>query len=84
MAGHPSAPAPATLTVLEEVPAQLIEDVGSKRRPANSYASSSYAAGGYSRPGSSGIRHDDHTSTHYSYEDEDQSASWGAKARAAI
>jgi DNA helicase II / ATP-dependent DNA helicase PcrA len=68
---------------LEEVPAQLIEDVGSKRRPANSYASNSYAARGYSRPGSSGIRHDDHTSTHYSYEDEDQSASWGAKARAA-
>jgi DNA helicase-2/ATP-dependent DNA helicase PcrA len=68
---------------LEEVPGQLLEELGSKRRAANSSASRSYGAGGYSRAGSSTAHHDDHSSTHYSYEDEDQSANWGAKARAA-
>jgi DNA helicase-2/ATP-dependent DNA helicase PcrA len=63
---------------LEEVPGQLLEELGSKRRPANAYT----ATGSYGRSGSSTAHHDDHSSTHYSYEDEDQSATWGAKARA--
>jgi DNA helicase-2/ATP-dependent DNA helicase PcrA len=64
---------------LEEVPQQLIEELGSKRRAASSYVASST----YSRSGPSVAHHDEHSSSHYSYEDEDQSASWGAKARAA-
>jgi DNA helicase II / ATP-dependent DNA helicase PcrA len=64
---------------LEEVPSQLVEELGSKRRSTSSYA----AGGSYSRSAPAAAHHDDHTSTHYSYEDEDQSASWGAKARAA-
>ncbi len=63
---------------LEEVPGDLLEELGSKRRPATSYA----ATGSYGRTGSASAHHDDHSSTHYSYEDEDQSANWGAKARA--
>jgi DNA helicase II / ATP-dependent DNA helicase PcrA len=64
---------------LEEVPGNLLEELGSKRRQATSYA----ATGSYLRRGSSVAHHDEHSSTHYSYEDEDQSANWGAKARAA-
>jgi DNA helicase-2/ATP-dependent DNA helicase PcrA len=67
---------------LEEVPAQLVEELGSRRRPSNtgsSYAGSSWNA---SRTGVSAAHADEHISTHYSYEDEDQSASWGARAKA--
>jgi DNA helicase II / ATP-dependent DNA helicase PcrA len=63
---------------LEEVPGQLLEELGSKRRPVNAYT----ATGSYGRGASANAHHDDHSSTHYSYEDEDQSANWGAKARA--
>jgi DNA helicase-2/ATP-dependent DNA helicase PcrA len=56
---------------LEEVPVQLIEELGRRR---------STASGGTTRVGAgdSPVRSssDDHVSTHYSYEDEDQSAAW--------
>ena len=45
---------------LEEVPAELLEDVGSPGRRAPAIAAPQY----------------DHVSTHYAYEDEDQSTSW--------
>jgi DNA helicase-2/ATP-dependent DNA helicase PcrA len=54
---------------LEEVPAPLLEELGTRR------ASTARVAAGDSPARS---RSDDHTSTHYSYEDEDQSASWHA------
>ena len=47
---------------LEEVPPQLIEEVGGSRRKT-------------ARTGTSGS-YDQYSSTHYSYEDEDQSANW--------
>jgi DNA helicase II / ATP-dependent DNA helicase PcrA len=50
---------------LEEVPIRLIEDLGKRRSTAR--------VGTHSRS-------DDHISTHYSYEDEDQSANWKARA----
>ena len=59
---------------LEEVPAPLIEELGRRRTAGvGSYAGNGRgsAAGGAGRS-----RSDDHTSTHYSYEDEDQSAAW--------
>ncbi len=61
---------------LEEVPAALIEELGGSKRRA---WLGNYTAGA-SRAGASGQQRrnygDDHTSSHYSYEDEDQSASW--------
>jgi DNA helicase II / ATP-dependent DNA helicase PcrA len=59
---------------LEEVPAGLIEELGT-RRTAN--VGKAYAGtGNYSRPGGREPVHDDAAGSHYSYEDEDQSASW--------
>ncbi len=61
---------------LEEVPAGLVEELGgSRRRPwMGSYppGTNRSAAYGQQRRGPS----DDHTSSHYSYEDEDQSVAW--------
>jgi DNA helicase-2/ATP-dependent DNA helicase PcrA len=62
---------------LEEVPANLVEEIGGSKRRAWMGAYPSQGA----RSGPSGAnktsRHgDEHTSTHYSYEDEDQSAAW--------
>jgi len=54
---------------LEEVPAGLIEEVGTGRR-----ARGSAAPAGRGRPSPHEHRHGE---THYSYEDEDQSAVWG-------
>jgi len=56
---------------LEEVPMQLIEELG--RRRGTAHAGTARVGGGDS-PAQS--RRDDHISTHYSYEDEDQSANW--------
>jgi DNA helicase-2/ATP-dependent DNA helicase PcrA len=53
---------------LEEVPIQLIEELGKRR----GMAATRVGAG--DSPARS--RSDDHVSTHYSYEDEDQSAAW--------
>ena len=58
---------------LEEVPAGLIEELGGSRRRA---WVGSYPAGGGSRSGVAAAHSDEQGSTHYSYEDEDQSASW--------
>jgi DNA helicase-2/ATP-dependent DNA helicase PcrA len=59
---------------LEEVPVGLIEELGT-RRTAN--VGKAYAGtGNYSRPGGREPVHDDAAGSHYSYEDEDQSASW--------
>jgi DNA helicase-2/ATP-dependent DNA helicase PcrA len=52
---------------LEEVPAPLLEELGTRR-------TSTARVGAGASPARS--RSDEHTSTHYSYEDEDQSASW--------
>jgi len=52
---------------LEEVPAPLLEELGTRR-------ASTVRVGAGDSPARS-LR-DEHTSTHYSYEDEDQSASW--------
>ena len=62
---------------LEEVPANLVEEIGGSKRRAWMGAYPSQGA----RPGTSGANRtsrqgDEHTSTHYSYEDEDQSAAW--------
>jgi ATP-dependent DNA helicase UvrD/PcrA len=54
---------------LEEVPPQLVEELGGSRRRASSVASSSQA--GVPPPHVSRAE-----GTHYSYEDEDQSAAW--------
>ncbi|HZE27022.1 MAG TPA: UvrD-helicase domain-containing protein [Terriglobales bacterium] len=67
---------------LDEVPAGLLEGLGGSRRrtSAGTYSGSGARRAGAStqhRPG------DEHGSTHYSYEDEDQSASWAARERAA-
>ena len=59
---------------LEEVPAPLIEELGRRRTAGmGSYAGNGRGAMG---GGAGNSRGDDHTSTHYSYEDEDQSAAW--------
>jgi DNA helicase-2/ATP-dependent DNA helicase PcrA len=64
---------------LEEVPAGLIEEFGT-RRTANvgrAYAGTgTYSRDTYSRPTGREPGHDDAGGSHYSYEDEDQSASW--------
>ncbi len=59
---------------LEEIPIQLIEELG-RRRTAG--AGTTRVGAGNSAARSRG---DDHTSTHYSYEDEDQSANWKRNA----
>jgi DNA helicase-2/ATP-dependent DNA helicase PcrA len=56
---------------LEEVPVGLVEELGGSRRRD---ATGTYAAGD-SRTGVS-APHDEPSSSHYSYEDEDQSAAW--------
>ena len=54
---------------LEEVPPQLVEEMGgSRRRPSS--------AAGLSRAGAPAPHRHRAESTHYSYEDEDQSAAW--------
>jgi len=62
---------------LEEVPAGLIEELGGSRRRA---WMGSATGGATTRVGAPGQRRrgddHDHVSTHYSYEDEDQSANW--------
>ncbi|MGB9233368.1 MAG: UvrD-helicase domain-containing protein [Terriglobales bacterium] len=56
---------------LDEVPMQLVEELGGSRRKASSSA-------GFSRTGAPAPhkRNYDAETTHYSYEDEDQSATW--------
>ncbi len=62
---------------LEEVPPQLVEELGgSRRRVSSSSSSSSYAASSASGSSRTRVSAPHGESTHYSYEDEDQSAAW--------
>jgi DNA helicase II / ATP-dependent DNA helicase PcrA len=64
---------------LEEVPAPLIEELGTRRaRTGTGYVGTGYVGTGTPArpPGRSPAAFDDTESTHYSYEDEDQSSSW--------
>jgi DNA helicase-2/ATP-dependent DNA helicase PcrA len=69
---------------LEEVPAPLIEELGGRRSTVGggAYRSGRGRVGAGDSPAQS--RLDDHSSTHYSYEDEDQSASWKRSGAAPI
>ncbi len=58
---------------LEEVPAPLFEELGMRRSSTARGASAYVGTGAPARPGRSAATAE---STHYSYEDEDQSASW--------
>ena len=60
---------------LEEVPAELMEELGGSRRRPWMGGSAGGRRTGVSAPQRRGYA-DDHTSSHYSYEDEDQSAAW--------
>src|SRR5439155_5774399 len=68
---------------LEEVPAPLLEELGTRRSAART--GTGYAGGGYvgtAAPGRPAGRSPAAAeSTHYSYEDEDHSASWGGNNR---
>jgi DNA helicase-2/ATP-dependent DNA helicase PcrA len=57
---------------LEEVPVQLVEELGGARRRAST---GTYATGA-ARTAAVHRHADEHSSAHYSYEDEDQSANW--------
>ncbi len=63
---------------LEEVPAPLIEELG-RRRSATAYA----GTGTFARPAGRSPATYDAADTHYSYEDEDQSANWKRSGAAA-
>ncbi|MFZ1927894.1 MAG: ATP-dependent DNA helicase Rep, partial [Candidatus Sulfotelmatobacter sp.] len=62
---------------LEEVPAPLIEELG-RRRSAASPASGYVGTAALGRPAGRSPAAYDAADTHYSYEDEDQSAAWQA------
>jgi len=62
---------------LEEVPIELVEELGTRR----SSGASLHRTGEGARPHTSPVRYDPE-STHYSYEDEDQSAAWRSHERA--
>ncbi len=62
---------------LEEVPAGLVEELGASRK-ARRVAADSYG-GGYARAGRTQSHETE--STHYAYEDEDQSAAWSGNTK---
>ena len=65
---------------LEEIPVELVEDLGSSRRARSGHvAAGDSPAGGYSR--ASRPRPHEQESTHYAYEDEDQSAVWTSQQK---
>ncbi len=59
---------------LEEVPPRLVEELGGSRRSAGRMGTGRVGTGALARP--AGRRPAAAESTHYSYEDEDQSAAW--------
>ena len=71
---------------LEEVPIQLIEELGGRRNTARAgtgsmgWALLRAASSGVGRPAGQSPAAYDEDGTHYSYEDEDQSASWKARS----
>ncbi|MGC2325821.1 MAG: UvrD-helicase domain-containing protein [Candidatus Sulfotelmatobacter sp.] len=65
---------------LEEVPAPLIEELGTRRARVGAGGVGTTCVGRTLLSDQS--RSDEHVSTHYSYEDEDQSAAWQGRASA--
>src|SRR6185369_17207539 len=66
---------------LEEIPVKLVEDLGASRKgrvAARDYASSGYSRAGRPRPHN---QSGEQESTHYAYEDEDQSAAWNGQQK---
>jgi len=66
---------------LEEIPVELVEDLGTSRKgrvAARDYASSGYSRAGRQRPHSQSHEPE---SSHYAYEDEDQSAAWSGQQK---
>jgi DNA helicase-2/ATP-dependent DNA helicase PcrA len=61
---------------LEEVPPHLVEELGGSRRSAGRSATGRAGTGSFVRPTARGIARSESETTHYSYEDEDQSAAW--------
>jgi DNA helicase II / ATP-dependent DNA helicase PcrA len=61
---------------LEEVPPHLVEELGGSRRSAGRSATGRVGTGSFVRPTGRGIARSESETTHYSYEDEDQSAAW--------
>jgi DNA helicase-2/ATP-dependent DNA helicase PcrA len=66
---------------LEEIPIELVEDLGTSRK--GRVAARDYAASGYSRAGRQRPHSQSHEqeSSHYAYEDEDQSAAWSGQQK---
>ncbi len=61
---------------LEEVPPQLVEELGGSRRSTGRVETGRVGTGALARPAGRTPAAADRESTHYSYEDEDQSAAW--------
>ena len=68
---------------LEEVPAALIEELGTPRGSRSAVGAGACWIGS-GQALSMASHSEDHTSAHYSYEDEDQSASWRGRDQASI
>jgi DNA helicase-2/ATP-dependent DNA helicase PcrA len=66
---------------LEEVPAPLIEELGTPRRSRSAVGAGASSIGS-GQALSTPSRSEDDTSAHYSYEDEDQSTSWRGRDNA--
>jgi DNA helicase II / ATP-dependent DNA helicase PcrA len=64
---------------LEEVPAGLVEELGTQRRAR--VAASGSSGNDYARAIRARSQENEHGSTHYAYEDEDQSASWNSQTK---
>jgi DNA helicase-2/ATP-dependent DNA helicase PcrA len=65
---------------LEEVPAPLLEELGRRRSTTSVGIGARVGTGTLARPAGRSPAAHNAESTHYSYEDEDQSASWNARA----
>jgi len=65
---------------LEEIPVELVEDLGKPRR--GRVAAGDSPAFGYSRAGRPRPHEHGQESSHYAYEDEDQSAAWANQQKA--
>ena len=65
---------------LEEIPPQLVEELGSRRSSTARVVGGRVGTGAFARPSG---QSPDHFSegTHYAYEDEDQSATWAARTK---
>jgi DNA helicase II / ATP-dependent DNA helicase PcrA len=67
---------------LEEIPAELVEDLGASRRArAGRVGAGDSPAGGYARASRPRSHEQGQESSHYAYEDEDQSAAWAGQPK---